>query len=160
MTVYLCSFKHFTSKIAPSLEGVRLEISPITVGDAKVLLAEDFVSAVGHKPTAKRLSEILGIDVPVKRAQISPVEGDVIVSFQITHLSTGGEVRFFKVDLEAALATQEQLRRIRELKGKGLSFSLMAEVLGKTSVECFRALRDGSLTYKEAKRLLEAVSAS
>ncbi len=160
MTVYLCSFKHFTSKIAPSLEGVSLNISPITVGDAKALLAEGFVSAVGYKPTARVLSEVLGIDVPAKRAQISPVEGDVVVSFQITH-PTGGEIRFFKVELEAALATQEQHRRIRELiKGKRLSFSLMAEVLGKTSVECFRALRDRSLTYKEAERLLEAVSAS
>ena len=83
--IYVCSFKYFLSKIAPSLEGVRFEISPITVGDVKALLAEGFVSAVGHKPTAKLLSDVLGIDVPSKRAQISPVEGDVIVSFQITH---------------------------------------------------------------------------
>ncbi len=156
MTVYLCSFKHFT-KIAPSLEGVSLNISPITVGDAKALLAEGFVSAVGHKPTARMLSEILGIDVPVKRAQISPVEGDVVVSFQIPHLPTGGEIRFLKVELEAALATQEQLRRIRALR---VSFSLMAKVLGKSPLECFRSLRDGSLTYKEAEKILEAVSAS
>ncbi|MFZ8787331.1 STIV orfB116 family protein [Thermocrinis sp.] len=161
MTVYLCSFKHFTSKIAPFLEGLSLNISPITVGDAQALLAEGFVSVVGFKPIARMLSEVLGIDVPAKRAQISPVEGDVVVSFQITHLPTGSEIRFFKVELEAALATQEQHRRIRELiKGKRLSFSLMAEVLGKTSVECFRVLRDGSLTYKEAERLLEVVSAS
>jgi hypothetical protein len=149
MTVYLCSFKHFTSKIAPSLEGVSFKITPITVGEAKALLAEGFVSAVGHKPTARMLSEVLGMDVPAKRAQISPVEGDVAVSFQITHLPTGGEIRFFKVELEAAPATREQLRRISELlEGGQLSIFQGAEILGKHFREFYYSLKDGSLTYK------------
>uniref|UniRef100_A0A7C5X1Q7 DUF1874 domain-containing protein n=1 Tax=Thermocrinis ruber TaxID=75906 RepID=A0A7C5X1Q7_9AQUI len=156
--IYLFGFNHFFSKIAPSLEGVSFKITPITAGEARALLQQGFVSAVGYKPIARMLSEELGIEVPSKRAQISPVEGDVVVSFQV--LPTGG-IKLYKVELEDAPATEEQLRRISELLKEGaLSLFQGAEILGKHFKELYYSLREGGLTYKEAKKLLEAVSAS
>jgi hypothetical protein len=138
-------------------EGVSFKLTPITLEETKSLLAGDFVSAVSRR-TAKVLSGLLGMEVPSGRARIVPVEGDVIVLFQIVR---GGVKAILKVEVEAAPATEEQLRKISELLESGqLSIFQGAEIIGKHFREFFYSLKDKSLTYSEAKKILEAVSAS
>jgi hypothetical protein len=102
--------------IMPDLlnSGVIIKASPITLEEAKSLLQQGFVSAVGHESTAKVLSSLLGTNVPFNRAQIAITGGDVIVSFQfLVRLPEGkvlgddevmalyqeGKIKFFKVEI-------------------------------------------------------------
>ena len=121
MATYLCN--SFTlSMISPSLieEGATIKASPITLEEAKSLLQQGFVSAVGHESTAKVLSSLLGTHVPFNRAQIAIKEGDVIVSFQfmvrlpegkvlgddeVIALYNEGKIKFFRVEV---IPTEEQ----------------------------------------------------
>jgi hypothetical protein len=115
MATYLCN--SFTlSMISPSLieEGATIKASPITLEEAKSLLQQGFVSAVGHESTARVLSSLLGTDVPFNRAQIAITGGDVIVSFQclirlpegkvlgedeVIALYNEGKIKFFRVEV-------------------------------------------------------------
>jgi len=115
MATYLCN--SFTlSMIMPDLldSGVIIKASPITLEEAKALLQQGFVSAVGHESTAKVLSVLLGTDVPFNRVQIAITGGDVIVSFQfLVRLPEGkilgedevialyqeGKIKFFRVEV-------------------------------------------------------------
>jgi Domain of unknown function (DUF1874). len=102
--------------IMPDLleSGVVIKASPITLEEAKALLQQGFVSAVGHESTAKVLSKLLGTDVPFNRVQIAIKEGDVIISFQflvrlpeghilkedeVLALYNEGKIKFFKVEI-------------------------------------------------------------
>jgi hypothetical protein len=102
--------------IAPSLlnEGVVIKASPITLEEAKALLQQGFVSAVGHESTARVLGHLLGVEVPFNRVQISIKEGDVIISFQflvrlpegkvlgddeVLALYNEGKIKFFRVEV-------------------------------------------------------------
>ena len=63
---------------------------PIEVSEARRLLAEGFVSAVGHAATAQFLSRLFGIDVPENRVQIHMQTGDRAVVIRIlTRLEAG-----------------------------------------------------------------------
>lgn len=115
MTVYLCN--SFTlSMIVPDLleAGVIIKASPITLEEARALLQQGFVSAVGHESTAKVLSSLLGMEVPFNRVQIAITGGDVIVSFQfmvrlpeghilkedeVLALYQEGKIKFFRVEV-------------------------------------------------------------
>jgi hypothetical protein len=115
MAVYLTN--SFTlSMIVPSLieQGVVIKASPISLEEAKALLQQGFVSAVGHESTARVLGRLLGVEVPFNRAQIAIREGDIIVSFQfmvrlpegkilgddeVIALYNEGKIKFFRVEL-------------------------------------------------------------
>jgi len=115
MAVYLTN--SFTlSMIMPDLiqSGVIIKASPISLEEAKSLLQQGFVSAVGHESTARVLSSLLGTDVPFNRAQIAITGGDVIVSFQfmvrlpegkvlgddeVLALYQEGKIKFFRVEV-------------------------------------------------------------
>jgi len=94
--------------------GVIIKASPISLEEAKALLQQGFVSAVGHESTARVLSSLLGTDVPFNRAQIAITGGDVIVSFQfmvrlpegkvlgddeVLALYQEGKIKFFRVEV-------------------------------------------------------------
>jgi len=49
----------------------------------KLFLGTNFVSAIGHQPTASALSKILGINVPANRVSINMTEDDVLIVFQL-----------------------------------------------------------------------------
>jgi len=115
MAVYLCN--SFTlSMITPDLlnAGVVIKASPISLEEAKSLLQQGFVSAVGHESTAKVLSVLLGTEVPFNRVQIAITGEDIIVSFQfmvrlpegkvlgeeeVVALYNEGKIKFFKVEV-------------------------------------------------------------
>ncbi|MEN2998234.1 MAG: DUF1874 domain-containing protein [Brevinematia bacterium] len=49
----------------------------------EILASSSWTSAVGHEGTAEILKELLGIEVPFNRIQISDSTGDILVVFQI-----------------------------------------------------------------------------
>lgn len=49
---------------------------PLSVEEARLLLADGFTSAIGHEGAARFLSEILGIPIPVQRITITMRPGD------------------------------------------------------------------------------------
>ena len=75
---------------------VHLAITEITCDFARVIInsarrtGREIVSAVGHESTAKILSELLGIEVPVNRIMVKLEEGDEAIIFQLfTRLAEG-----------------------------------------------------------------------
>jgi len=74
---------------------------PLNLEEAKQRLANGFVSAIGHEGTAKLLSTILGIEIPVNRIQIQMQPGDDAIVFQVLQRLP-----------EGAVLTEEQLKKI------------------------------------------------
>jgi len=77
------------------------EYMPITLEDAKQRLKAGFVSAIGHEGTAKLLSTILGMEIPVNRVQIQMQPGDDAIIFQVLQRLPEGTV-----------LTEEQLKKV------------------------------------------------
>jgi hypothetical protein len=81
---------------------VRVRLERIDVERARNILSGGFFSAVGHEGTAKALSQLLGINVPVNRTTIFMKQGDVAVHFFLkTRLPEGqilGEDEIKKLD--------------------------------------------------------------
>jgi hypothetical protein len=79
----------------------KIKLRKVTVEEAKEVLASGFISAVGHEATARVLSQLLGIQVPMERRTIFLKPGDKAVHF------------FLKVRLpEGVVLDEEQLRRL------------------------------------------------
>ncbi len=57
-------------------------IKELDVEETKTYLSIYFVSAVGHQGTAEFLTKLLGIQVPVNRAQIELLPGDRLIVVQ------------------------------------------------------------------------------
>ncbi len=64
----------------------------IGVEQAKTLLSEGFVSAVGHESTAKVLSELLRMEIPTNRIAVDMKPGDVAVAIQFLKRLPEGKV--------------------------------------------------------------------
>jgi len=65
---------------APVLTGFgQFSFARITPDQAKALLTDGFVSAVGHEGTARIMSEIIGIEIPFNRIAICMHPGDQAV---------------------------------------------------------------------------------
>jgi hypothetical protein len=60
-----------------------IKVRRITVEEAREILANGFVSAVGHEGTAKLLSQLLGIQIPAERRTIFMRPGDRAVHFYL-----------------------------------------------------------------------------
>ena len=74
----------------------------ITVDEARELVSRNnFVSAIGHEATAKFLSKLLGVEIPVHRVRIKMHLGDVALVFQLQRRLPEGYV-----------ATEEDLKTI------------------------------------------------
>lgn len=68
----------------------RYVFTKITPEEAKSVLTNGFISAVGHEGTAKVLSTILGIPVPTNRVAITMQPGDRAIVFRLlTRLPEG-----------------------------------------------------------------------
>jgi len=79
----------------------KIKLRRISVEEAKEILAGGFVSAVGHEATAKVLSQLLGIQVPMERRTIFLKPGDRAIHF------------FLKVRLpEGAILSEDELRKL------------------------------------------------
>ena len=82
MTVYLLN-----SLVVPvnfdKHHEVEVSFRVATLEEVREMLREGFVSAVGHEGTAKLLSQLLGIPVPVNRVSIWMEPGDIGVHFYL-----------------------------------------------------------------------------
>jgi hypothetical protein len=78
MTVYLLN----TTVIPCGADGLW-EATTLPLEFAKRQASKGFVSAVGHESTAAIMSELLGRQVPVSRAQVAPVPGDKLLCFKL-----------------------------------------------------------------------------
>jgi hypothetical protein len=102
MTIYLLN-----SLIVPIAETAMTAIilmKKANVGEVKRLLERGFVSAVGHDSTARLLTQLLGIPIPINRIAITAKAGDVLVHFALrTRLPEGrvlSEEELMKLDYE------------------------------------------------------------
>jgi hypothetical protein len=61
---------------------VTVELQKISIEQAKQLLQKNgFISAIGHEGTAKLLSSLLNINIPVNRISIYFEKGDIGIHF-------------------------------------------------------------------------------
>lgn len=67
--------------------------SSITLEEAKRLIKETgFTSAIGHESTAKFISEILGVPIPMNRISIHMNNNDMAIVFKLTDRLPEGRV--------------------------------------------------------------------
>lgn len=69
---------------------VRFE--EVSLEEVKQIISEGFISAIGHQGTAQTLSELLGVQVPVNRAQVSLTKGQVAIVFQLMLRLAEGQI--------------------------------------------------------------------
>ncbi|ANE56543.1 STIV orfB116 family protein [Methylomonas sp. DH-1] len=65
---------------------------PLTVSDVKEILGRGFVSAIGHDASAKVLSQILNILIPVNRVSIRMQAGDEAIILRLLQRLPEGKV--------------------------------------------------------------------
>ena len=63
-------------------ESATVTVEEVSVEEARRILKNGFISAVGHESTAKFLSRILGLEVKPSRETIYLNEGDVAIAIQ------------------------------------------------------------------------------
>ena len=67
--------------------------SSITLEEAKRLIKETgFTSAIGHESTAKFMSEILGVPIPMNRISVRMRSGDTDLIFRLTDRLPEGKI--------------------------------------------------------------------
>jgi hypothetical protein len=80
---------------------IKIRLRRISVEEARQIISDGFISAVGHEGTARLLSQLLGIQIPAERRTIFMRPGDKAIHF------------FLKVRLpEGVILDEEQLRRL------------------------------------------------
>lgn len=62
----------------------KIKITPLTVGEVKTLLAGGFTSAIGHPDTATVVGNIIGLDVPMNRINITIDKNTPLIVAQLT----------------------------------------------------------------------------
>jgi hypothetical protein len=71
---------------------VTVKFRKISIEEAKLLLAQQFISAVGHEATAKVLSQILSVQVPFNRVSVYLNPGDKAIHFFLRTRLPEGQV--------------------------------------------------------------------
>jgi len=90
MTIYILNSPILTSF-------GRYVYRPITVDEARsLLLAEGFISAVGHEATANFISQILGVSIPANRVSVAMKPGDKALVFQLLTRLPEGKILSFE----------------------------------------------------------------
>jgi hypothetical protein len=92
MTFYLLN----TTVIPCGSDGIW-EVATLPLASAKSLLthtspATTYTSAVGHESTAAIMAELLGVQVPVNRIQVTPVLGDKLLCFKLKQRAPEGVI--------------------------------------------------------------------
>lgn len=84
-------------------------VSDLTTHEAKEILHENgYVSAIGHESTAKIISEIMEMDIPMNRINFTQMVGQKAVVFKLNRRPK-----------EGAILSREQVEKV------GFSFKLM-----------------------------------
>ena len=67
-------------------------LEKISIEEAKQILQNNFISAIGHEATAKLLSLLLNVNIPVNRASIYFEKGDIGIHFYLKQRLPEGKV--------------------------------------------------------------------
>ena len=68
-------------------------VSDLSIRDAKKLLRENgYISAIGHESTAKIISELMGMDIPMNRIDFAQMVGQKAVVFKLNRRPKEGTV--------------------------------------------------------------------
>lgn len=68
-------------------------VSDLTVSEAKEILSENgYVSAIGHESTAKIISELMEMDIPMNRINFMQMVGQKAVVFKLNRRPKEGSV--------------------------------------------------------------------
>lgn len=62
---------------------IVISIREASVSEVKSLIANGFTSAIGHEGTARVLSQLLGVEVPVNRIMVRLMPGTILIVFQL-----------------------------------------------------------------------------
>jgi hypothetical protein len=73
---------------------------PVGIEEAKRLLTEGFVSAIGHEATAKALSKLLGMAIPLNRVAVRMEPGDKAIVFRLLKRIEEGRVLSSVAEIE------------------------------------------------------------
>ena len=74
-------------------KGLTLKVRPLALEEVKeTLRSVSFTSAVGHESTARILTTLLGVEVPLNRVAITLSPGDRVVVFQLAVRLAEGQV--------------------------------------------------------------------
>lgn len=65
---------------------------PLSLENAQHLVADGFVSAIGHESTARVLSELLDVAVPVERDEYQQQVGEQAIVFKLKHRPPEGAI--------------------------------------------------------------------
>jgi len=87
----------FNTQIVPVnwqlADSYTIKIKRIDVNQARQLVNQNqFISAIGHESTAKLLSMLLEIDIPVNRIQVEMVSGDIGLHFVLKKRLQEGQI--------------------------------------------------------------------
>ena len=69
-----------------------IHIQKLWGDEVRKLLKQGFVSAIGHESTAKLISKIFNVDVPVNRIPVKLERGDRLIVVQLTERLPEGKV--------------------------------------------------------------------
>lgn len=95
----------FSLQMLPLSQEALVRVEPI---DTPELVNTEFVSAIGHADTAAVVADILGVDVPANRVNVSLGQGDTLIVAQLlggrlpegaTKLPEGFSIKFVRVTL-------------------------------------------------------------
>jgi hypothetical protein len=92
MTLYLLN----TTVVPCGSDGIW-DVKTLPLASAKSLLARTspattYTSAVGHESTAAIMAELLGVQVPVNRIQVTPALGDKLLCFKLKQRAPEGVI--------------------------------------------------------------------
>jgi hypothetical protein len=74
-------------------DSYTIKIKRIDVNQARQLVNQNqFISAIGHEATAKLLSMLLEIDIPMNRIQIEMTSGDIGLHFVLKKRLQEGQI--------------------------------------------------------------------
>jgi hypothetical protein len=70
-----------------------IRVEKISIEEAKQILKnKEFISAIGHEGTAKLLSQLIGINIPVNRITVFFEPGDIGIHFYLKQRLPEGKV--------------------------------------------------------------------
>lgn len=72
--------------------GLWLFDGPISVSDARSIIAEGFISAVGHQASAEILTKLLNVRIPVNRIEVTMEPSDRALILRLKQRLPEGKV--------------------------------------------------------------------